>query len=115
PTRAVWDRAAAASDRYAGQLRELAGGGERDPQELFFSIALDDVGAAARLLRPVYESSGGSDGFISFECTPDLADDTEATIAQAVTLWERLPPPHPVLKSPRPGPPLLRVAGAPRR
>ena len=96
----IFDKAIADSDRYDGQLRELAASGERDTQELFFSIALDDVRAAARLLRPVYESSGGSDGFISFECTPDLADDTEATIAQAVSLWERLAQPNVMIKVP---------------
>ena len=85
----IFAKAITHSDRYDGQLRELAAGGERDPQELFFSLALDDIRAAARLLRPAYEQSGGTDGFISFECTPDLADDTGATIAQATGLWQR--------------------------
>ncbi len=78
----IFAQAITHSDRYDGQLRTLAAGGEHDLRELFFSLALDDIRAAARLLRPAYEDSGGSDGFISFECTPDLADDTEATIAQ---------------------------------
>ena len=96
----IFDKAITSSGRYDGQLRELAASGERDTQELFFSIALDDVRAAARLLRPVYEASGGSDGFISFECTPDLADDTEATIAQAISLWQRLAQPNVMIKVP---------------
>jgi len=96
----IFDKAITGSDRYDGQLRELAASGERDTQELFFSIALDDVRAAARLLRPVYEDSGGSDGFISFECTPDLADDTEGTIAQAISLWQRLDQPNVMIKVP---------------
>jgi transaldolase len=96
----IFDQAITGSGRYDGQLRELAASGERGTQELFFSIALDDVRAAARLLRPVYEDSGGSDGFISFECTPDLADDTEATIAQAVSLWRRLAQPNVMIKVP---------------
>ena len=44
--------------------------------------------------------SGGRDGFISFECTPDLADDTEATIAQATDLWQRLGQPNVMIKVP---------------
>lgn len=88
------------SDRYDDQLRKLAAGGERDPQELFFSVALDDVRTAARLLRPAYEHSQGGDGFISFECTPDLADDTAATIAQATSLWQRLDQPNVMIKVP---------------
>jgi transaldolase len=86
----IFAKAITGSDRYDGQLRSLATRGERDPQELFFSLALEDVRAAARLLREAYVESQGSDGFISFECTPDLADDNEGTIAQAVSLWQRL-------------------------
>src|SRR5215831_655068 len=86
----IFAQAITHSDGYDSQLRELAASGERDLQELFFSLALDDIRAAARLLRPAYEQSRGGDGFISFECTPDLADDTQATIAQATDLWQRL-------------------------
>ena len=63
----------------------------RDSQELFFELALEDVRQAADLLRPTYEASGGRDGFVSFECTPDLADDTDATIAQALEFGDDSP------------------------
>ena len=96
----IFAKAITHSDRYDGQLRQLAAGGERDPRELFFSLALDDIRAAARLLRPAHEQSQGRDGFISFECTPDLADDTEATIAQATDLWQRLAQPNVMIKVP---------------
>src|SRR5437763_4624564 len=96
----IFAKAITSSDRYDDQLRSLAAAGQRDPQELFFSLALDDVREAARLLRPVYDSTGGTDGFISFECTPDLADDTEATIAQATDLWQRLDQPNVMIKVP---------------
>jgi transaldolase len=96
----IFAKAITDSDRYDGQLRTLVAGGERDTQELFFALALDDIRAAARLLRPAYEASGGSDGFVSFECTPDLADDTGATIAQATSLWQRLGQPNVMIKVP---------------
>jgi transaldolase len=96
----IFAKAITGSERYDDQLRRLVSGGQRDPQELFFSLALDDVRAGARLLRPVYDASGGDDGFISFECTPDLADDTEATIAQAASLWQRLGQPNVMIKVP---------------
>jgi transaldolase len=63
-------------------------------------LALDDVRRAADILMPVYERTGGSDGFVSFECTPDLADDTDATIAQARDLWARLQRPNTMIKVP---------------
>ena len=96
----IFAKAITGSDRYDHQLRDLVSAGRRDPQELFFSLALDDVREAARLLRPVYDRRNGADGFISFECTPDLADDTEATIAQATDLWHRLDAPNVMIKVP---------------
>lgn len=46
------------------------------------------------------DKSDGRDGFISVECTPDLADDTEATITQATDLWQRLSQPNVMIKVP---------------
>jgi transaldolase len=96
----IFAKAITGSDLYDGELREVAAAGERDARELFFSLALDDVREAARELRPVFDQSGGRDGFVSFECTPDLADDTEATIAQAIDLWQRLGRPNVMIKVP---------------
>jgi transaldolase len=96
----IFAKAITGSDRYDDQVRAAVAGGIRDPQELFFELALDDVATAADLLRPTYEASDGSDGFVSFECTPDLADDTEATIEQALVLWGRLARPNVMIKVP---------------
>ena len=96
----IFAKAITDSDRYDGQLRALVAGGERDTQELFFALALDDIRAAARLLNPAYEHSAGGDGFVSFECTPDLADDAGATIDQATSLWQRLAQPNVMIKVP---------------
>ena len=96
----IFAKAITGSELYDGELRELAGAGQRDLQELFFTLALHDVRKAARELRPTFDSSKGRDGYISFECTPDLADDTEATIAQASNLWQRLSQPNVMIKVP---------------
>ena len=86
----IFAKAIAGSDRYDEQLRAAVASGTRDTRELFFELALEDVGHAADLLRPTYDESDGRDGFVSFECTPDLADDSEGTIEQALELWQRL-------------------------
>jgi transaldolase len=96
----IFAKAITGSDSYDDQLRAAVASGMRDPQELFFDLALEDVGRAADLLRPTYDESNGRDGFISFECTPDLADDTAATIEQAVELWGRLDRPNVMIKVP---------------
>jgi transaldolase len=96
----IFAKAITGSDRYDAQLRELSAAGERSPQELFFALALDDVRAAARELREAYDASFGRDGFVSFECTPDLADDADATVSQALDLWARLAEPNVMIKVP---------------
>jgi len=96
----IFAKAITGSDRYDDQLRAAVASGVRDPQELFFLLALDDVRTAADLLRATYEASDGRDGFISFECTPDLADDTAATVAQAVELSNRIARPNVMIKVP---------------
>jgi transaldolase len=96
----IFAKAITGSDSYDDQLRAAVASGTRDPRELFFELALDDVRRAADLLRPAYDASGRRDGFVSFECTPDLADDTEGTIEQAFALWHRLDRPNVMIKVP---------------
>jgi transaldolase len=52
--------------------------------EIYESLAFKDIQDAADLLRGVYESSGGQDGYVSIEVSPKLARDTEGTIAEAL-------------------------------
>jgi transaldolase len=96
----IFAKALANSDLYDDQLKTLGAKGLTDTRELFFALALDDIREAARLLRPAYDAAQRSDGLISFECTPDLADDTEGTLAQARDLWGRLNQPNAMIKVP---------------
>jgi transaldolase len=96
----IFAKAITGSERYDDQLRDAVSQGADDPQELFFALALEDVRRAADLLRPAHGESDGRDGFVSFECTPDLADDTEGTIEQALDLWGRLSRPNVMIKVP---------------
>jgi transaldolase len=94
----IFARAITGSDAYDDQLHAAVAAGLRAPRELFLALALEDVARAADLLRPTYEATGGRDGFVSMQCTPDLADDAEATIDQAVALWDRLARPNVMIK-----------------
>lgn len=96
----IFARAITGSDRYDDQLRSVRAQGRRELREVFFDLALEDVRRAARTLRPVHEESGGADGFVSFECTPDLAHRAEATVNQALDLWNRLSLPNAMIKVP---------------
>jgi transaldolase len=86
---AIFERAIAGSSAYDGELRRLAVP-EIGAKAAFFELALGDVRRAAELLAPAHDASGGRDGFVSFEVTPDLADDSAGTVAQALAVWRRL-------------------------
>jgi transaldolase len=94
----IFARAISASARYDRQVRHALESGLHDPQEIFFDLALEDVRRAADVLRVVYELSDWRTGFVSFECTPDLADDAEATVRQGLEVRKRLDVPNLLIK-----------------
>ena len=96
----IFAKAMTGSELYDDQLAATVAAGVDEPRELFFELALEDVRRAADLLRPAYEESAGRDGFVSFECTPDLAGDSDATVEQALDLWDRLARPNVMIKVP---------------
>ena len=75
---------AIASGGYDGDIARLARG--RAPVEMYDALTIGEVQRAAELLRPVYDASGGRDGYVSLEVSPRLADDTAATIAEGQRL-----------------------------
>lgn len=86
----IFQKAINGSDDYDESVKRLIGDNYTDPKELFFHLAIEDVAAAADMLRRTYESSQGRHGFVSIEVSPDLAYDTEATIAEARWLFSTL-------------------------
>ena len=68
--------------------------------EIYENLTMTDIRSAADILRPVYEKSGGADGYVSLEVNPALAHDTEATIAEARRLFASLERPNVMIKVP---------------
>jgi transaldolase len=95
----IFQKAISSGDAYDEQLREELAD-ERDPKELFIRLAARDIGAACDLLRPVWDGGGGQDGYVSIEVDPNLAADTEATIAEAQRLHELIDRPNLFVKIP---------------
>jgi transaldolase len=93
----IFASAIVGTNAYDDDLRAAS---THDPRELFLDLALEDVRRAADLLRPVYYETARSDGFASFECTPDLARDTAGTVDQALALWRRIDRPNAMIKVP---------------
>ena len=63
-------------------------------------LMVEDIQMAAGLLRPVYDRTGGADGFVSLEVSPGCAGDTDATIAEARHLWFEVARPNVMIKVP---------------
>src|SRR6266542_3424224 len=95
----IFEKAIAGSDDYDQQLRQLAAA-DKNAVEIFDELALDDIGNAADVFRPVYDRCGGNDGFVSIEVSPLLARDTAGTIAEAKRLFGRLGRPNVMVKIP---------------
>ena len=83
----IFQKAIEGSTLYDQQLQRLVKSGMTNVKELFLSLAMEDVGEAADLLFPVYESSRGRDGYVSIEVSPDLAYSTRDTIEEALKLF----------------------------
>jgi transaldolase len=81
----IFQAAIAEGDAYDDQIREVSAT-ESEPKEIFLALARDDIRAACDVLRPVWDEGNGKDGWVSFEVDPNLAHDTEGTIAEAARL-----------------------------
>ena len=90
---------AVATGQYDELIRREIEAGD-DARAIYEQIAISDVGDAADVLRRVYDESGGTDGFASIEVEPDLADDSDATLARARDLWAKLDRPNVFIKIP---------------
>ena len=67
---------------------------------LYEELALADLRDAAALLRPLYDSTVGGDGYVSMEVSPHLADDSAGSYKEAQRLWQRLSIPNAFIKIP---------------
>jgi transaldolase len=70
------------------------------PDRLFEHLAVEDIRNAADALWPVYETSDRNDGYVSLEVSPELAHNTEGTIADALRLWKWVDRPNLMIKIP---------------
>jgi transaldolase len=92
-------KAISGSADYDRQLAALAAQG-LDAETSYWSLVTDDLRGAVAVLRPVYDRSGGRDGFVSVELAPALAHDTEASVAAARALHQRIDAPNLLVKIP---------------
>lgn len=97
----IFDKAISETELYdEALLRAVEATPEAGPEALFYDLAIEDIRLAADAFLGVYEESGGRDGYVSLEVSPELAHDTQATVAEARALFERVNRPNLMIKVP---------------
>ncbi len=95
----IFAKAMLSGDDYDGQLADLV---EREAttDEIYTALVTSDIQAACDVMRPVFDRTAGQDGFVSVEVSPELAPDTEGTIAEAREWVKRVDRPNLLIKVP---------------
>lgn len=96
---AIFAKSISEGAEYNEAIARLAKAG-RSINDIYETLALEDVQAAADLFRQTYEASAGTDGFVSLEVSPHLADDTAGTVAEGLRLWQAFNRPNAMIKVP---------------
>ncbi len=94
----IFAKAIAGQDTYDEEFGDLIK--TKSVEDAYWDLVVDDIDAALALLRPVYDSSDGGDGYVSVEVAPSLAHDTEGTIRAARSLHQRIDKPNVLVKIP---------------
>ena len=98
---AIFRKAIAGSDDYDEELgRLILEHPDQGAKELYESLAIEDIQRAADLLQPVYDRTGGADGYVSLEVSPHLARDRAGTVDEARRLWSAVDRPNLMIKVP---------------
>jgi transaldolase len=95
----IFQKAIEGAVDYDEQLADLVASGS-DVTDVYWQLVGHDIGEALRILRPVYDDSGGEDGFVSVEVAPSLARDTDGTIDAARHLHDTIAAPNLLVKIP---------------
>jgi transaldolase len=95
----IFDVAIRTSNFYDDAIRRKGEQG-KSGEDLFFELAIEDLQNAADLFRPVYDATGGIDGYVSLEVSPTLAFDTANTIKAALKLHAQAQRPNLFIKIP---------------
>jgi transaldolase/glucose-6-phosphate isomerase len=96
----IFEKAIASSDEYDGAIKKVLREQDRPVGQIFEALAVEDIKTAADVLRPVFDTMKGADGFVSIEVSPYLAMDTKATIEEARRLWGEVDRPNVMIKVP---------------
>ena len=95
----IFEKAIAGSTDYDAALKQTAPDGH-EARRVYETLALQDIGRAADMLRPIYDRTNALDGYVSIEVSPTLAHDLDGTVNEARQLWAALNRPNIMVKVP---------------
>jgi transaldolase len=95
----IFDEAIGNTAAYDSGIRQKAQAG-LSGEELFVELALEDLRRAADLFRPVFDRTQGTDGWVSMEVSPLLANDTKTTLEAALRIHKQANRPNLYIKIP---------------
>jgi transaldolase len=95
----IFEKSISAGHAYDQQISQLISEG-KSTSEIYEAVVIQDIRAVADLLRPTYDRTDGRDGYVSLEVSPDLAYDTQGTIAEAARFWKMVDRPNLMIKIP---------------
>ena len=95
----IFEKAIDGSQDYDQQFEQLVAQG-KDVMEIYEALTIQDIQSACDVLRPLYDSSASKHGYVSYEVSPELADDTAGTIDAARRYWKRIARPNVMIKVP---------------
>ena len=96
---AIFEKSILGSSDYDDAIDELAREGKK-VHEIYNALTVADVQAACDVLATVHERTDGRDGFVSLEVAPDLARDTDGTLASAREYWQAVDRANVMIKIP---------------
>lgn len=95
----IFEKSFSDGTHYSEPFKKLTQSGMKI-EDAYWQLAIEDIQQACDILSGVYHDSGGNDGFVSLEVSPENARDAKATVAQAQDLWSRVNRPNLMIKIP---------------
>src|SRR5579872_68765 len=95
----IFEKAIDGSKDYDQQFEQLVAQG-KNVDDIYEALTIQDIQTACDVLRPLYDSSASKHGYVSYEVSPELANDTAGTIDAARRYWKRIARPNVMIKVP---------------
>jgi transaldolase len=95
----IFEKSISSGHAYDEQMDQLIREG-KSTNEIYDALIIQDIRTVADLLRPIYDRTHGKDGYVSLEVSPELAHDTDGTIAEVRRYWKKVDRPNLLIKIP---------------